>query len=55
MHLLSTHTAVRGNNICAMVLSDLFVKDILNMSAGKDAKIMVSSFYFIMLPMLTFL
>jgi len=46
MHLLSAHTAVRGDNIRAMVLSDLFVKDILNISAGKDANIMVSlSFY----------
>jgi len=49
MQLMMTHTALRGDNVRALLLSDLFVKDILNPSAGKEVKVMVS-FYSIFYP-----
>lgn len=41
MHLLCTATAYRGDNSRELGWSDLFVRPVMNVSAGYDAKIMV--------------
>jgi hypothetical protein len=42
MHLLCTASAYRGENVREVGLSDLFIRDVQNVSAGYESKIMVS-------------